>query len=100
MVGGASATPEEEDARRAHRELGRLGHERTAHIDRIRALLVLNNLRVKHVGGRLWQRWWTDHAQELAPGVRAEIERENERLLLVKKQMDTIEAAQRHALAA
>jgi transposase len=93
-------TPEEEDARRAHRELGRLGHERTAHINRIRALLVLNNLRVKHVGGRLWQRWWTDHAQELAPGVRAEIERENERLLLVKKQMDTIEAAQRQAVAA
>jgi transposase len=93
-------TPEEEDARRTHRELGRLGHERIAHINRIRALLVLNNLRVKYVGGRLWQRWWTDHAQELAPRVRAEIERESERLLLVKKQMDTIEAAQREAVAA
>ena len=93
-------TPEQEDARRAHRELGRLGHERTAHINRIRALLVLNNLRVKYVGGRLWQRWWTGHAQELAPGVRAEIERESARLLLVKKQMDTIEAAQRQAVAA
>ncbi len=33
-------------------------------------------------------------------GVRAEIERESERLLLVKKQMDTIEAAQRQAVAA
>src|SRR6202049_1296579 len=52
-------TPEEEDARRAHRELGRLGHERTAHINRIRALLVLDNLRVKYVGGGVWQRWWT-----------------------------------------
>lgn len=93
-------TPEEEDARRAHRELGRLGHERTAHINRIRALLVLHNLRVKYVGGRLWQRWWTGHAQELGPGVRAEIERESERLSLVKKQMDTIEAAQRQAVAA
>jgi len=93
-------TPEEEDARRAHRELGRLGHERTAHINRIRALLVLNNVRVKYVGGRLWRRWWTGHAQELAPGVRAEIERESERLLLVKKQMDTIEAEQRQAVAA
>jgi transposase len=92
-------TPEEEDARRAHRELGRLGHERTAHINRIRALLVLNNLRVKYVGGRLWQRWWAGHAQELAPRVRAEIERESERLLLVKKQMDTIEAEQRQAVA-
>src|SRR5450755_3370806 len=93
-------TVEEEDARRAHRELGRLGQERTAHINRIRGLLVLHNLRVKHVGGRLWQRWWTGHAQELAPCVRAEIERESERLLLVKKQMDTIEAAQRQAVAA
>jgi transposase len=93
-------TPEQEDARRAHRELGRLGHERTAHINRIRALLVLNNLRVKYVGGRLWQRWWAGHAQELAPGVRAEIARESERLLLVKKQMDMLEAAQRQAVAA
>ena len=46
-------TPEQEDARRAHRELGRLGQERTGHINRIRALLVLQNLRVKYVGGRL-----------------------------------------------
>jgi transposase len=93
-------TPEQEDARRAHRELGRLGHERTAHVNRIRALLVLSNLRVKYVGGRLWQRWWTGHAQELAPCVRAEIERESERLLLVRKQMDTIEATQRQVVAA
>jgi transposase len=93
-------TPEQEDARRAHRELGRLGHERTAHINRIRALLVLNNRRVKYVGGRLWRRWWTGHAQELAPRVRAEIERECERLLLVKKQMNMIEAEQRQAVAA
>ena len=93
-------TAEQEDARRAHRELGRLGHERTAHINRIRGLLVLNNRRVKYVGGRLWQRWWAGHAQELAPGVRAEIERESARLVLVRKQMDTIEAAQRQAVAA
>jgi transposase len=92
-------TPEQEDARRAHRELGRLGQERTAHINRIRALLVLNNRRVKYVGGRLWRRWWTGHAQELRPAVRAEIERESARLLLVKKQMDTIEAEQRQAMA-
>src|SRR4030095_15742401 len=67
-------TPEEEDARRAHRELGRLGHERTAHINRIRALLVLNNVRVKYVGGRLGQRWGAGPVQELAPGGGAEIE--------------------------
>ena len=93
-------TAEQEDARRAHRELGRLGQERIAHINRIRALLVLDNRRVKYVGGRLWQRWWTGHAQELAPRVRAEIERERARLSLVKKQMDTIEAEQRQVVAA
>lgn len=91
-------TPAQEDARRVHRELGRLGHERTAHINRIRALLVLDNLRVKYVGGRLWQRWWNAHAWELRPGVRAEIERESVRLSLVRAQIRTIEAEQRKAV--
>ena len=93
-------TPQQEDARRAHRELGRLGHERTAHINRIRALLVLNNRRVKYVGGRLWQRWWVGHADELPPGVRAEIDRESERLSLVRAQIRTLEAEQGQAVAA
>jgi transposase len=93
-------TAEQEDARRAHRELGRLVRECTAHINRIRALLVLQNLRVKYVGGRLWQRWWSGHAGELLPGVRAEIERESERLSLVREQMRTIETAQREAVTA
>jgi len=35
-------TPQEEDARRAHRELEQLRHERTAHSNRIGALLVLS----------------------------------------------------------
>jgi transposase len=93
-------TVEQEDARRAHRELGRLGQERTAHINRIRGLLVVHNLRVKYVGGRGWQRWWTEHAKELPPRVRAEIQRECEHLWLVQEQMRTIEAEQRQALAA
>ena len=91
-------TPAQEDARRVHRELKRLGHERTAHINRIRALLVLDNLRVKRVGGRLWKHWWTGHAGELRPGMRAEIERESVRLSLVQAQMRTLEAEQRRAL--
>src|SRR5262245_14340338 len=93
-------TREQEDARRAHRERGRLGQECTAHINRIRALLVLHNLRVKYVGGRLWQRWWSAHAGDLLPGVRAEIEREGERLSLVRAQMRAIEAQQHRAVAA
>lgn len=91
-------TAAQEDARRVHRELERLGHERTAHINRIRALLVLDNLRVKRVGGRLWQRWWNAHADELRPGLHAEIERESVRLSLVQAQMHAIEAEQHKAL--
>jgi transposase len=93
-------TLRQEDERRAHRELQRLGRERTAHINRIRALLVMHNLRVKYVGGRLWQRWWAAHAGELLPGVRAEIEREGERLSLVRAQMRPIEALRHQAVAA
>jgi len=92
-------TLQQEDGRRAHRELERLGRERTAHINRIRALLVMHNLRVKYVGGRLWQRWWPAHAGELLPGVRAEIEREGERLSLVRAQIRAIEAQQHQAVA-
>ena len=91
-------TAQQEDERRVHRELERLVQERTAHINRIRALLVMQNLRVKYVGGRLWQRWWSAHAGELLPGVRAEIEREGERLSLVRAQMRAIEAQQHQAL--
>ena len=61
---------------------------------------MLQNLRVKYVGGRLWQRWWSGHAGQLLPGVRAEIERESERLSLVQAQIRTIEAEQRQAVAA
>jgi hypothetical protein len=38
-------SPEDEDARREHRELHRLMHERIAHTNRIGSLLVLHNLR-------------------------------------------------------
>jgi transposase len=93
-------TLEQEDQRRTHRELGRLGQERTAHSNRIRSLLVTHNVRVKYVGGRLWQRWWTSHAGELPPRMRAEIEREVERLSLVQKQIHAIEAEQRQAVGA
>ncbi|MEA3111159.1 MAG: transposase [Caballeronia sp.] len=87
-------TPEQEDERRLHRELGRLRQERTAHSNRIRSLLVLHNLRVERIGGRAWARWWAEHAAQLWPGLRAEIERESERLLLVATQIRTLEALQ------
>jgi len=88
-------TPEQEDERRVHRELERLRQERTAHSNRIRSLLVLHNLRVERIGGRAWAHWWAQQAEQLLPALRAEIEREFERLSLVARQIRTLEAQQK-----
>jgi transposase len=90
----------DEDARRVHRELQRLTHERTSHTNRIGSLLVLHNLR-PHVtiGGRDWPRWWEQHQDQLAPRLREEIERELARLRVVREQVCQIEAARREELA-
>jgi transposase len=87
-------TPQEEDARRAHRELEQLRQERAAHTNRIGSLLVLHNQRVKHVGGRDWVKWWARHGPELPTALHAGIEREMTRLVLVKAQIKTLEAQQ------
>jgi transposase len=89
-------SPEQEDERRVHRELGRLRQERTAHSNRIRSLLVLHNLRTEHIGGRTWVGWWGSHAAQLQPSLRAEIERELERLSLVTRQIRALETTQAH----
>jgi len=91
--------PQDEDERRVHRELQRLGQEQTAHTNRIRALLVLHNLRPAHVGGRAWAAWWTAHQAQVPPRLGAEIERECERLVLVQQQMRVIEAQRGQQLA-
>lgn len=90
---------EQEDARRVHRERERLAHERTAHTNRIGSLLVLHNLRVRHIGGRDWPAWWAEHKAQVPPALREEIERECARLTLVKQQLRLLQAAQRNALA-
>ena len=93
-------TPEDEDARRTHRELARLTKERTAHTNRISSLLVLHNLR-PHViiGGRDWPAWWARHREQVPPVLRAEIERESARLALVKQQVKAMETQRRQELA-
>ena len=93
-------TEQDEDARRVHRELQRLTHERTSHINRIRALLVLHNVRPDIVlAGRDWPAWWQKNSEQVAPKLRAEIEREVARLTLVKDQVRSIELARRRELA-
>jgi transposase len=87
-------SPEEEDARRTHRELQRLAHERIAHTNRITSLLVLHNVRTRvTIGGRDWPAWWQQHRELVPPALRAELEREAVRLQLVKEQVRSIEAA-------
>jgi transposase len=88
-----------EDERRVHRELQRLTQEHTAHSSRIRSLLVLHNLRPAQVHGRAWAAWWATHQAQLPPRLRAEIERECQRLELVHQQMREIEAHRHQELA-
>jgi len=90
---------QDEDARRLHREVQRLTKERTAHTNRIGSLLVLHNLRAAiRIGGRDWTAWWSSHCEQVPPLLRGEIERECERLELVKRQSLALQAAQRQAL--
>lgn len=92
-----------EDARRLHRELDRLTKERTAHVNRVRALLTLHGLGHR-VGPRavtartvmaqvatLTQRDGTP----LPPQLRAELEREGQRWALVDAQMRELETQRR-----
>jgi transposase len=92
-------TAQEEDARRTHREIGRLVHERIAHTNRIGSLLVMHNLRPGRIGGRTWQGWWDGHCMQVPPLLRAEIEREYARLVLAKQQLNALETERRHEVA-
>ena len=88
---------QEEDERRTVRERERLLKERTAHVARIKSLLVLHNVRLQRIGGKhLAQRL---RSLDLPPRLRAECEREAKRLALVTVQIAALEAAQARALA-
>ena len=47
-------TPEEEDARRLHRERQRLVRERTGHLNRIKALLITHGIRALRITDAKW----------------------------------------------
>ena len=87
-------SPEEEDARHLHRELGRLKRERRAHRLRIQSLLVTQGVRLTvktairlRLGGLSL---WDGHSLPLE--LKAELERETERLALVERQIGALEA--------
>jgi transposase len=93
---------EEEDARRLHREMERLKKERTGHCNRIQALLVAQGIRLQPrqdllerlETARLWD------GSPLAPELREELRREEERLRLVGQQIRTLETVQAERLKA
>lgn len=89
-----------EDERRVHRELSRLTKETTAHSNRIGELLVLHNLRIgAAVGGRIWNAWWLANQEHVPPRLRAEIQRECQRLALAHQQILEIGAQCRQELS-
>ncbi|MEK1904123.1 MAG: IS110 family transposase [Rhizobium sp.] len=89
-------TPEEEDAKRLARERTQLKKERTRHVNRIRALLILHG--VRSVPG-LWGGRWRDalsnirtgDGRELGRFLLRELCRQFERLDVVHAQLKTLE---------
>jgi len=91
---------EEEDARRLHRELERLKRERLAHRCRIQALLVTQGVRLtirRALALRLGNLTLWD-SRHLPAELKAELERERERLVLVERQIEQLEATRRERL--
>jgi transposase len=90
-------TCEQEDARRASRERGRLTKEQTAHTNRIKALLRLVGMAVGNPRRRDWLTWLVKQrdwqGQAVPPQIMAEIKREHTRLMLVREQLDAVAQA-------
>jgi transposase len=90
-------TPEEEDAKRMHRERKRLVKERTAHVNRIRALLATQGIYhywPQKAGARERLEVLRTHKGEaLPPRLLAMLRRETDRLELVQRQIKEVEAA-------
>src|SRR6266545_7124137 len=86
--------PEQEDVRRASRERGRLIKEQTAHTTRIKALLRLLGMAVGNPHRRNWLSWLAAQrdwqGQAVPPRIKAELEREHARLMLVRQQLDAL----------
>ena len=91
-----------EDLRRIQREIDRLIKERGQHTTRMRSLLNLKGIVVDTVGGKHWEtkldqlRMWDK--KPLPPKMKAELLRENERLMLVRQQILLQEKEKRRLL--
>jgi len=89
--------PEQEDARRASRERGRLIKEQTAHTTRIKALLRLVGMSVGNPRRRDWLSWLAAQrdwqGQAVPRRMLAEIKYEHARLMLVREQLEALAQA-------
>ena len=89
--------PEQEDARRASRERGRLVKEQTAHTTRIKALLRLLGMAVGTPRRRDWLSWLAAQrdwqGQAVPRQMLAEIKYEHARLILVCEQLEGLAQA-------
>jgi transposase len=90
-------SPEEEDRKRRTRERDRLGKERTAHTNRIKGLLQGQGIRdvmpIKPGFVASLDKMRTGDGRALPALLKQEIVREHERLCLVNKQLQALEAA-------
>ena len=87
-------TVEQEDSRQLHRELSALRGERTRHINRIKGLLASYGVRMR-VGRGFLDRLETKRLWDGRPvplGLRRRLVREYERLEMVKRQVEQVEA--------
>ncbi len=94
-------TPEEEDARRPGRELERLKKERTAHTARMKALLFLCGIQAEKLGGgfgKLVKVMVQPNGKPVPAQLQAELQREAERLELVRAQVRQLERERSVAL--
>lgn len=94
---------EEEDARRPHRELERVQKEATQHKNRIRSLLKLHGITVGRIGGVNWGKTLEDlrcwDGSELPEKLKAELDRETQRLEVAREQIRKLEGERNQAIA-
>ena len=89
---------EEEDARHLHRELEPLKRERLAHRLRIQSLLVTQGIRLSAKCALRLDRLTLWDGRPLPVELKAQLEREQERLGLVERQIEQLEAVRRERL--
>jgi len=93
---------EAEDLRRIQREIDRLIKEKGQHSARMRSLLNLDGIVVDTIGGKDWEAQLEQlrdrENKPLRPFKKGELLRENERLELVKKQINALEKEKQRLL--